>query len=32
MSLTNKIRVYATTGMITVGGLITTLGAPWKWR
>lgn len=31
MKLPNKIRVYATTGVITIGGLLTTLGAPWKW-
>ena len=31
MSLTNKVRVYSTISVLTVAGLVTALGAPWKW-
>lgn len=31
MTPKNKARVYATTSMLTVAGLVTAAGAPWKW-
>lgn len=31
MNLTNKLRVYSTTTVLTTAGLVTALGAPWKW-
>ena len=31
MKLTTKVKVHSTTSVLTMAGLVTALGAPWKW-
>ncbi len=32
MSTTTKARIYATTAIVGISGLITVMGAPWKFN